>query len=178
MAAIIEDIVLDPEKEYEIVDGHPEEKEMAGARHGGVAMRLGSRINMFSETHRLGGVYTPDTTFTIGTNERMPDISFVASARIPEDGEPEGKWLIAPDLAIEIISPNDIHEKLTRRVIEFFGAGVREVWLVSPEFKTVTIYRSPTSIRILTEEDEIVSEEILPGFRCRVSELFKIPGRE
>jgi Uma2 family endonuclease len=171
------EIVLDPEKEYEIVAGQPEEKKMGGARHGGVGARLITRLCLHVETRRLGGVYGPDTTFRIGGNERLPDVSFVSAARIPEDGEPEGIWPIAPDLAVEIISPTDLHEKVMGRVKEYFAAGVRQVWLVSPEHKTVTIYHSPTQVTILSEEDEMVSDDLLPGFRCRIVELFQNPAR-
>ncbi|MBI4640573.1 MAG: Uma2 family endonuclease [Candidatus Tectomicrobia bacterium] len=171
------EIVLNPEKEYEIVAGQPEEKEMGGARHGGVGARLIGRLGMHVEAHRLGGVYGPDTTFQMGQNERIPDVSFVSAARIPEGGEPEGIWPIAPDLAVEIISPNDLFEKVISKMREYFAAGVRQVWLISPEHKTVTIYRSPTQDSILSEEDELVGDDVVPGFRCRISELFQHPVR-
>ena len=162
---------LDPDRSYEIVDGKPEEK-MAGARHGGVIMRLGWRLGMHVETNRLGGIYSPDTTFLIGKNERMPDLAFVSAARIPPEGEPEGPWLIAPDLAVEVISPNDVWDKVHRKLHDYFAAGVREVWLIAPEFREVQIYGSPTQFRVLTESDELTSAE-LPGFRCPVGEIFQ-----
>jgi Uma2 family endonuclease len=170
------EVAFDVEKEYEIVDGHPEEKEMAGARHGGVGMRLGARMLMHAESHQLGGVYNANTSFNIGRNERMPDVAFVAAERIPAEGEPAGMWEIAPDLAVEVISPNDLYEKVTGKVREYFRAGVRQVWLVSPEDQTITIYHSPTRTTILTVDDDLTSEDILPGFRCRVSEIFRNPS--
>ena len=57
-------VTLDPEKSYEIVDGQPEEKEMAGARHGRVVMRLGARLEMHVEQHQLGGMYLSKSNFT------------------------------------------------------------------------------------------------------------------
>jgi Uma2 family endonuclease len=129
------------------------------------------------EAHQLGAVYGPDTTFQIGQNERIPDVAFVSAARLPEGGEPEGIWPMPPDLAVEIISPNDLYERVISKIEEYFGGGVRQVWLISPEHQTVTIYHSPTSTTILTEADELVSEELLPGFRCRVAELFRSPSR-
>ncbi len=87
---IATEIVLNPDKEYEIVDGRPQEKEMGGARHGGVDTRLIQRLTNFVEAGGLGWVYDADTTFRIGRNERLPDVSFVAAARIPSAGEPEG----------------------------------------------------------------------------------------
>ena len=163
---------LDPDKEYEIVDGHPEEKEMGGARHGGVGVRLITRLGSHVETHRLGGVYGPDTAFKIGQNERLPDVAFVSAARMGPEGEPEGTWQIAPDLAVEIVSPNDLFEKVISKVHEYLAAGVREVWLVSPEHRTIIIHHSPTRTTILSENDYLVSDDILPGFRCHVAELF------
>ena len=174
---ILEETTLDSEKEYEIVNGQPEEKQMAGARHGGVGTRLSARMCVFVENNNLGGVYGPDTTFKIGPNERLPDISFVSAARFPADGEPEGIWPFAPDLAVEIISPNDLWEKVHDKIGDYFTAGARQVWLVSPEHKTVTVYHSPLQVTILTQEDELACEEILPGFRCRLSEIFRSPTR-
>jgi len=170
-------VTLDPEKSYEIVDGQPEEKEMAGARHGRVVMRLGARLEMHVEQHQLGGIYSPDTIFQIGRNERLPDLAFVSAARMPEGGEPEGIWPIAPDLAIEVISPNDLWERVQSKVQEYFAAGVRQVWLVSWQQGTVSIYDSPTHVTILTEEDILTSAALLPGFSCRVSDIFQQPAR-
>lgn len=121
----------------------------------------------------MGGVYTPDTTFVIGTNERLPAIAFVAEERIPAEGDPQGVWTIVPDLAVEVISPNDIYVKVIRKVDEYLEAGVKQVWLVSPEQKSVTIYRSPFDVTVFQDDMELVSEDLLPGFRCRLNEIFK-----
>ena len=171
----VAEIILDPEKEYEIVNGQPEEKDMAGARHSRIGTRLIGRLQPFVEANALGEVYGPDATFRIGRNQRLPDVSFVAAARIPEEGDPEGIWEIAPDLAVEVVSPNDVWEKLHGKVLEYFAAGVKQVWLISPEYKNVFVFDSPTQTTILSEQDELVSAQLLPGFRCHVSELFKPP---
>lgn len=160
--AVATELAFDTEREFEIVNGKPEVKDMAGARHGGVTARLLIKVGSFIEDNFLGGVYTPDTTFLVGANERLPDIAFVAADRIPEAGEPESMWTIAPDLAVEVVSPNDMLEKVTAKINNYFAAGVREVWLVSPEHQTITIYHSPTRATILTAEDELISEELLP----------------
>lgn len=170
--AVATELVFDTEREFEIVNGKPEVKDMAGARHGGVTARLLIKVGAFVEDNFLGGVYTPDTTFLIGANERLPDIGFVSADRIPEDGEPENLWTIAPDLAVEVISPNDMWEKVSKKVSNYFAAGVSEVWLVSPEQQTITIHHSPTNTTILTADDDLTSEQ-LPGFRCRVGEIFQ-----
>jgi Uma2 family endonuclease len=166
---------LHPDKEYEIVAGQPEEKTMGGARHSGVGVRLIARLVNHVEAHQLGGIYGPDATFQIGENQRIPDVAFVAATRLPVEGEPEGIWPMAPDLAVEIISPNDLYERVISKVEEYLASGVRQVWLISPEHKIITIYSSPTHTTILTEADELVSEELLPGFRCQVADLFRSP---
>jgi Uma2 family endonuclease len=165
------EIAYDTDKDYEVVDGIMEEK-MAGGKHGRTIMRLGARLQMHVEARNLGDIYSPDTTFQIGQNERLPDLAFVSAERVPEDGVPDGKWEIAPDLAVEVISPNDSWDKVNSKVAAYFAAGVHEVWLVSLGQRTISIYSSPTQVRILKEDDELTSEELLPGFRCRASEIF------
>jgi Uma2 family endonuclease len=167
------DVTLDPEKEYEIVNGIPEERSMAGARHGNVIARLIVRIGSFVEAHELGEIYSPDTTFIIGRNQRLPDIGFVAASRIPEEGQPQGMWDIAPDLTVEVISPNDVYAKVLQKVDDYLEAGVQQVWLVLPEQQSITIYRSPFDVTVFQGDMELVSEDLLPGFRLRLSEIFK-----
>jgi Uma2 family endonuclease len=151
---------------------------MAGARHGRVGARLLTFINHHVITHDLGVVYGPDTTFKMERNERLPDIAFVAAERIPEDGDPEGSWDIAPDLAVEVISPNDIYTKVMNKVFDYLDEGVKQVWLVYPERKILTIYHSMTESATLTENDTLTCEELLPGFQCKVGDLFTLPKRQ
>ena len=166
--------VLDPEKRYEIINDQPEEKEMPGAKHGIIAMRLAIRLGGFIETHQLG-VASTEANFKIGQRERIPDLSFVAAARIPAAGVPEGVWPVPPDLAIEIVSPNDLHEKVSNKVLDYLDAGVKQVWLVSLENQIVTIFRSLDEVRVIRGENELTSEDLLPGFRCKLSDIFAAP---
>ena len=165
--------LIDPEKQLEWVNGQAEVKEMAGARHRRIGIRLSSKIHNFVEENNLGEIYGPDATFTIGKRERIPDISFVSAARIPPEGDPVGPWKIAPDLAVEIVSPNDLHDEVETKISEYFAAGVQQVWLVSPQAQTVSIYDSLTQVTILQAGNEITSPALLPGFRCPVAVLFQ-----
>ena len=167
--------IIDPDKQIEYVDGSPEVKEMAGAKHSGVGTRLIIEMGIYIKANNLGRIYGPDATFAIGNNERIPDISFVSASRIPPEGEPLKGWNFAPDLAVEIVSPNDLYVKVHNKIREYFAAGVKEVWLVSPEEKTVTVYSSPKEDKVLTQEDVLTSEELLPGFNCPLSEIFIDP---
>ncbi|HZS07953.1 MAG TPA: Uma2 family endonuclease [Blastocatellia bacterium] len=171
MEAVTE-VTPDPEKNYEIVNGQPEEKEMPGAIHGGVCGRLVLRSGSFVEANKLGGMYV-ETGFQIGRNERIPDLAFISADRLPAE-EPEGKWLIVPDLAVEIISPNDLYVKVTAKVGEYLNAGVKQVWLVAPEDRTITIYRSITDIIAFPGDGELVCEDLFPGFRCPLGDILRI----
>ena len=167
-------VALDPDKLYEIVDGRPEEKERHGARHSGICTRLLIKLGMYLKANRLGEIY-PETSFQIGANERIPDLAFVSAVRMPPEGEPDTKWPMPPDLAVEVISPNDLYEKVYAKVMEYLAAGVKQVWLFSPEHHTVTIYRSATHITAFSGESELVSEDLFPGFRCPLREIFASP---
>jgi len=167
-------VALDPDKLYEIVDGQPEEKEMPGAKHSGICGRLAIELGLHLKANRLGGLY-PEGSFQIGANERIPDLAFVSAARIPPEGEPNTKWPMPPDLAVEVISPNDLYERVYAKVMEYLAAGVKQVWLVSPEHHTVTLYRSATHITAFPGDGELVSEDVFPGFRCPLREIFTTP---
>ncbi len=176
MTAPVEaEFALDPEREYEIVTGQPILKEAAGARAGGITARLGARLGHYIEANKMGAVYAANTTFTIGNDQRLPDLAFVSSERFPPEGEPEGIWEIAPDLAIEVISPNEIYGEVQNKMRDYFNAGVKQVWIVAPEHRIVTVYRSPVEPTVFSEDQELASEDLLPGFRCRLSEIFKSP---
>ena len=147
---------------------------MPGANHSGVCTRLTRKLGAYIETNQLGEVYQ-EASFQIGENERIPDLAFISASRIPPEGEPEIKWPMAPDLAVEVISPNDLYVKVYAKAMEYLAAGVKQVWLVSPEHHTITIYRSATNIAAFPGDSELASEDLFPGFRCLVSEIFKPP---
>ena len=107
----------------------------------------------------------------------MPDVSFFAATRLPVEGEPESAWPMAPDLAVEIIAPSATWEAVNHKLRAYCAAGVREVWLVSLGQRTVLIHHALANIIELTADDDLTSE-LLPGFRCHVSELFKQPAHQ
>ncbi len=165
-------MVFEDDLDYELVDGVKEVK-MAGAKHGEIGAKVTIKLGIYLEKNPIGKLYNGNTTFQIGANERMPDVSFVSTTHIPEEGTPSSKWDIPPDLAVEVISPNDVWDKVTDKVRDYFAAGVQQVWLVSQLQQQVFVYDSPTQIRVFTAAEDLTSEQLLPGFRCRVAELFQ-----
>lgn len=165
-------IALDPDRSYEFVDGQWEVTEMPGGIHGLLCSRLDRRIGVFVEERELGETYV-QTSFQIGRNERIPDVAFVAQDRIPAEGTPLSKWPIPPDIAIEVISPNDVFYDVIDKTNEYLAAGVKQVWHVNPKDHTITIYRSRVNIIAFPPEAELTCEDLLPGFRLSLSEVFR-----
>jgi len=161
---------------YEIVYGEIKERSMPSPIHGRIQLKLGAKLLSHVEENNLGAVYT-ETHFEFAEKlSRVPDVAFVSFERFPESGEDESsRWHIAPDLAVEIISPTDDYEDVQEKITEYFTFGVRQVWIISPESKTLTVYFSRTEVKILTETDELKSEDILPDFRLNLSEIFQVP---
>jgi Uma2 family endonuclease len=103
---------------------------------------------------------------------RIPDVSFIAQARLPDGSVPEGFIPGAPDLAVEIVSPGDRAEEVYGKVREYLDAGARLVWVVWPRHRAVTAYPPDGQSRELREDDELDGGAVLPGFRVRVGDLF------
>jgi Uma2 family endonuclease len=128
------------------------------------------------ETNDLGVVFAAETGFKLASDPdtvRGVDIAFVSKARLEAVGEVEGYWPEAPDLAVEVISPSDTYTGVEEKVTEYLQAGAKAVWVVNPRRRTITVYRSLNEITILTEQDTLDGGEVVPGFRCRVSEVFR-----
>lgn len=106
---------------------------------------------------------------------RGPDVSFVASSRIPGDGYVrEGFWPMAPDLAVEVLSPGNRASEMQEKVLEYLAAGGRQVWVVDPRLRSVTVHTPGGEARLFTAGAVLEGGEVLPGFRVPVEELF--PG--
>ncbi len=110
------------------------------------------------------------------TKVRKPDVSFIQASRLPASERPTGHCQIAPDLAVEVVSPNDLFEDVSRKVEEYLAAGVRLVWVIDPKAERVFIYRQDESATILTNKDSLDGEDVVPGFLCAIADLFKPPA--
>jgi Uma2 family endonuclease len=160
-------------RKYELVDGEIVVSP-AGTRHGIVSTRLSARLLAFVEHHELGYVADSSTGFRLPSgNVRVPDVSFVAKGRFEGGRVPEGFADVAPDLAIEVLSPDDRPRAILDKVGEYLQAGVRLVWVIDPKAGRAAIYRSLTDVRDLKPADSLDGEDVLPGFRCGLAEILK-----
>jgi Uma2 family endonuclease len=160
---------------YELIDGIPREKQM-GARSDEVAGLLLTQFNIFIRPRKLGRAFPSQTGFQCFPGKpsfvRMPDTSFVAAGKLPGDQTPEGYIKIAPDIAVEVISPNELFEEVEAKVTDYRSVGVKLIWIINPKSRTVLIRRLDGTSTELGENGTLSGEDVLPGFTCPVAELF------
>lgn len=161
---------------YEVVNGVRVEKPM-GLVENLIANILIGRLGPFCRDHQLGYAVM-ETLFEIpgSGNDRKPDVAFVSFQRWPANRPlPRvNAWPIAPDLAVEVISPTDKAFDVIEKVQEYFAGGVRQVWHIYSHIEQVMIFDSPTTVRVLTRADELTAEPVVPGFRMPMAELFPL----
>ena len=161
-------------KRYELVRGELIEMAPAGPPHSRIASKLNSRLRIHVEPQDLGEVYGPDAGFRISSDPdtvRAPDVSYIAKGRLP-DPEPPGFWPVVPDLVAEVVSPGDTAVEVQDKVDEYLRAGVRLVWVLYPEARTIYAYDSLEAARVLHAEDTLTGGSVLPGFSCPVRDIF------
>ena len=103
---------------------------------------------------------------------RLPDASFIVAARVTQEVRDAGNCPIAPDFAAEVISPNDEASALNRKVHEYLAAGVRLVWLVYPETKSVWVLRANGTGVWFRGAGELSGDDLMPGFTITLDTLF------
>jgi Uma2 family endonuclease len=172
----LEDSPEVPDKNgFELINGEWVEKIMGG-QAGRVAAVVNRRVDHYADAHTQGLFFASDTGYQIFPHKpsrvRKPDGSFIRRGRLPDDKPPRGHVRIPPDLAIEVISPNDLAEDIEERVTDFLEAGTTLMWVLYPSTRTVHVFRQGTGCSRLTASDELSGEDVLPGFVCRVAELF------
>jgi Uma2 family endonuclease len=160
---------------YELVQGELKTRSPSGFKHGLLAARLALFLAQYSRAHHLGEVAGAETGFILEQNPdtvRAPDAAFVAAANIPPQGLPVGFFPGPPDLAVEVVSPNDTASEVQAKVASYLAAGSRQVWVVYPDLQQVAVFHSARESRILTVADTLDGGDLLPGFSLAVAELF------
>ncbi len=159
----------------ELIDGVLIEMSPPGPEHGMIAATIARFLGNHAVSQRLGIVFGeagfilrrgPDTV-------RAPDAAFIRAERVPPTGPPKTFWETAPDLIVEVVSPNDTPAEVQAKIHTWIEAGVQLAWVVYPATHRVVVVRSLQERVELTEEDTLSGEDVLPGFMCAVHEIFR-----
>ncbi|RKU05781.1 hypothetical protein C6501_19465 [Candidatus Poribacteria bacterium] len=156
---------------YEYVKGELVPMAAAAIVHGEVSSNVHLLLGLYVRENKLGRLYIAETTFQLRDRVVKPDVAFVSTGRLSE--EKLKGFSVAPDLAIEIVSPTDKHYDVTEKALAYLKAGTRLVWVIEPVMKTVMVYRSETDSTLLNYEDTLTGEDVIEGFSCPVAELFE-----
>lgn len=159
----------------ELVEGELREMTPAGWQHGRVAGNVAGELRTYVLAKSLGVMTTAEASYRLAADPdtvRVPDVAFVTRERVQEVGDPTGFWPGAPDLAVEVVSPNDRYSEVYEKVNEYLNAGTRMVVIVDPPSRTVTVYRSRATRIDLTEDDVLDGDDVVPGWKLPVRAIF------
>jgi Uma2 family endonuclease len=158
---------------FELVQGELVPMSPPGFNHGCIVLDIAAALREFVQAGKLGLVaveagfcvsHDPDTV-------RSPDVAFVRAERIPPGGV-RAFFEGAPDLAVEVISPSDRASEVISKAQDWLKSGCVAVWVIDPETRTVTAYSNRPQTLFLSATDALACEELLPGFRLPISQVF------
>jgi len=162
-----------PGKSTELLRGRLMVREPPGTNHGRISANLAYFLTDFARRNRLGVVFGQDTGFKIESNPdtvRGPDVAFLALARA--SGIPDrGYAALAPDLAAEVLSPEDRPGEVLAKVAQWLGAGTALVWVIDPRRGDARVYRPDGSLTIVEADGALEGEDLLPGFSCALRDV-------
>ena len=158
----------------ELVEGEIINMPPTGDQHGNVESNFDVALKQFVQLHKLGYVRVGEVgiiTRRNPDNVRGSDVAFISTERYAQR-KSSGYLDVAPDLVVEVMSPNDRWSEVMKKMGEYFAIGVRLVWLADPETDSVYAYRSLTEVRRFTKGDILLGDDLLPGFSIPVAEVF------
>lgn len=160
----------------ELIRGVLHETMPTGYEHGKIVMNLGILLGNFVKPRKLGSLTASDSGVWLERDPdtvREPDIAYFSAERMPPGVRVTGYAEVAPDLVVEVVSPNNTLVEVNDKALMWLSYGVSLVWVVHPDTRTVDIYRSGRAATTLAEDDSIDGLDVLPGFTCSVSEIFE-----
>ena len=174
----IEEFSRHPDRDHtELLDGILVERPM-GAKAGLIIATWIEFFKPFVRKEKLGAFCSSDTGYLLRPGDkrrlRFPDASFVSTARLPDGKVPEGYFHLAPDFAVEVVSPNDGGCEVQEKVEEYLAAGTRAVAVVYPRAEVVLVFHADGRVLKFTSAMALEIPELFPGFACPVAELFSV----
>ncbi len=168
------------DRSIELVEGEIIEMSKPSGLHGQITMLLSLKIGNHVVDNALGIVTAAETGFILERNPdgrdtvRALDIAFLSSARVPAV-LPDQLMDVAPDLAVEVISPSNKVADMHRKIRQLLAAGTALVWIVYPETRTVEVHRH-AGATTLEGDDTLSGGDVLLGFEIPVREIFPAPA--
>ncbi len=162
---------------HELIRGELITMTPAGFGHGALVLRIAGPLWQHVESNRLGLVLAAETGFRLESQPdtvRAPDVSFVRRERVPEGSLPTTFFAGAPDLAVEVLSPDDRVFEVEQKIADWLAAGAAAVWVVNPKTRTVTVHRPGAAIETLSVHDTLGGADVVPGFRLPVADVFAV----
>jgi Uma2 family endonuclease len=161
---------------HELVRGELRTMPPGGMEQGAQSSIFDCSLGLYARTRKLGQVFTNEPGFVLATNPdtvRAPDLAFIRRERLQETGIPRGYYRGgAPDLAVEVISPNDLYTEVDEKVAEWLDHGTQIVFVVNPRRKVVAVHRPKQPVDILGIEDTLTAEDVVAGWSLPVRDLF------
>jgi Uma2 family endonuclease len=162
---------------YEIVNGVKVELPSTGAFASWVTLQFAFLLQTFVGQRALGTIVM-ETLFILDAvrdTRCRPDIAFVSAQKWSPDRPPPetGDWEVIPDVAVEVVSPNDLAKDVLSKMREYFRLGVQQVWIVYPLDQELYVYDSPTTPRVFSATDELDGGTLLPGLHLPVASFFQ-----
>jgi Uma2 family endonuclease len=164
------------DKQAELLRGRLVVREPPGTLHGLISGTLGLLLGGYVRRRALGMVCGQDTGFKIAANPdtvRAPDVAFISQDRLGTV-PPRGYAPMAPDLAVEILSPDDRPAEVLVKVADWLEAGTRLVWVIDPVAAEARIHREDGTLSLVGVDGALEGETVIPGFRCALADVLRI----
>jgi len=161
---------------YELVEGRIKPMSPTGFAHGQYEVNFAQHLQRFVEQQKTGKVVTGEVGIYIRRDPdtiRAADVAYISNERLAQRQKKKGYLDIAPDLIVEIMSPDDNWSDVTQKMREYFSIGVKLIWIADPEAKTIYAHRSVTDVREFKMGDTLTGDDVLTGFSVTVAALFE-----
>jgi Uma2 family endonuclease len=158
---------------YELIDGRVIETQPEGYLHGATLSRTMLQLGCFVDDHELGDVVGAGTGFLLSHSTlRAADAAYVSSTKLTLIVDSQSYLPYAPDLALEVVSPNDTADEIQQKAQMYLNAGTEQVWVMYPKIRQIVVHYPDGTTKRFTEQDTIDGGSVLPGFSAAVTEFF------
>ena len=179
-------MALGSDARVEVINGELIEMSPVGGLHHYIARNIQRILDQYALTNDSGEVFFDGLIFLLRKEgpglkgAQVPDVSYTRNEHIPPDWVIERPFPGAPDLAIEVMSPDDKAEIVLLKTRKYLEAGGEEVWVVYPESRELHEYRhgdAADTVRVYRLGDTVDVEALFPGLTLRMADIFRLPAR-